>query len=76
MILDGPPATAPRMLLLDRVDFTSGCRVFDLVRPVFLMPGDRIRVALDEVTVRRAATGREERLQGSMNSVLRRQRYR
>ncbi|WP_158835342.1 hypothetical protein [Streptomyces sp. NRRL S-350] len=68
MMLNGSPATAPRMLLLDRVDFEPGCYVFDLDRPLFLAAGDQIWAERSSVVVLRAVTGSVERPAGSMTA--------
>ncbi|MFF2144446.1 hypothetical protein [Kitasatospora sp. NPDC058190] len=68
MMLNGSPAAAPRMLLLDRVDFEPGCYVFDLDQPLFLNPGDQIWAERSSVIVQRAVTGLVERPAGSMNA--------
>ncbi len=68
MMLNGAPVTAPRMLLLDRVDFEPGCYVFDLDQPLFLMPGDQVWAERSSVVVQRAATGATERPAGAMNA--------
>lgn len=73
MMVNGSPATAPRMLLLNRVEFEPGCYVFELDQPLFLNPGDQIwaEPRKNSVSVRRAVTGAVERPVGTMNSELR-----
>lgn len=68
MMLDGALVTAPRMLLLNRVDFEPGCDVFELDQPLFLMPNDQVWAERSSVVVQRAATGVAERPTGAMNA--------
>ncbi|WP_431678565.1 hypothetical protein [Kitasatospora sp. KL5] len=63
MMLAGPRITAPRMLLLNRVDFEPGCYVFTLDQPLFLMPGDQVCAEARSVAVLRAS-GAVERPSG------------
>ncbi|MFI1585093.1 hypothetical protein [Embleya sp. NPDC020630] len=65
--------TAPRMLLLNRVDFEPGCSVFELEQPLFLHAGDRLWTEDDGVVVERAS-GDRERPAGGMARVYRRWR--
>jgi hypothetical protein len=50
------------MMLLNEVRFDSGY-VFGLDRPLFLMPGDQVRMDGDRLVIRRT-TGHEERPSG------------
>ncbi|MFE2867167.1 hypothetical protein [Embleya sp. NPDC059259] len=73
MILTGEHVTAPRMLLLNRVDFEPGCSVFELERPLFLRAGDRLWAEDGRVVVE-CASGDRERPAGGMACVCRRWR--
>ncbi|MBD0691141.1 hypothetical protein BG452_33890 [Streptomyces sp. CBMA123] len=68
MMLNGSPVTAPKMLLLDRVDFEPSCYVFKLDQPLFLRPGDQIWAERSSVVVQRTVTGLVERPAGSMDA--------
>ncbi|MBM9510482.1 hypothetical protein [Actinacidiphila acididurans] len=48
------PATAPRMLLLNEVRFDPDW-IFQLDRPLFLLPGDQVAMDEGRLVVRRAA---------------------
>ncbi|MCF2530752.1 hypothetical protein LZ495_26535 [Yinghuangia sp. KLBMP8922] len=61
------------MLLLNRIEFESGCSVFELERPLFLNAGDRLWAADGGVVVERAS-GDRERPAGAMATVYRRWR--
>lgn len=50
----GEPATAPKMLLLNEVRFDPDW-IFRLNRPLFLMPGDQVRMDGNRLSLRRAA---------------------
>jgi hypothetical protein len=54
----GEPATAPRMLLLNEVRFDPDW-TFRLDRPLFLMPGDQLRMDGHRLILRRT-TGEVE----------------
>jgi len=51
----GDPVSAPRMLLLNRVEFDPGCLVFALDQPLFLLKGDQVWFEKNSVAVRRAS---------------------
>ncbi|WP_406292188.1 hypothetical protein [Embleya sp. NBC_00896] len=69
----GERVKAPRMLLLNEVDFEPGCSVFELERPLFLRAGDRLWAEDDTIVVERAS-GDRERAAGGMACVCRRWR--
>ncbi len=73
VILTGERVTAPRMLLLNGVDFEPGCSVFELEQPLFLRTGDRLWAEDGGVVVERAS-GDRERPAGGMACVCRRWR--
>lgn len=73
VILTGERVSAPRMLLLNRVDFEPGCSVFELEQPLFLRAGDQLWAEDDRVVVERTS-GDRERPAGGMASVYRRWR--
>ena len=62
--------TAPRMLLLNEIDFVPRCLVFELEQPLFLETGDQLWAQDGEVVVERVS-GRRERPAGGMAAVCR-----
>ena len=70
MLAGGERVTAPRMLLLNEVDFVPGCLVFELEHPLFLDTGDRLWAEDGGVVVERVS-GRLEHPCGGMAAVRR-----
>jgi hypothetical protein len=70
MLVGGERVIAPRMLLLNEINFGPGRLVFALEQPLFLDTGDQLWAEDDAIVVERVS-GRRERPIGDMTTARR-----